>query len=241
MNRACLSVIAFAVLFVGCSRSNPSEPIPNHNQRLSLTPPFSTKEPNSYQATRIITVSETNDTANEARVTKVWLARDGVSRREEYEAGALGSIVYLETGAGRFVLLTQPKLYAKTDEVEANTEAQLTVETEMMSPDYLLNETNSSAQYEKLGTEMIAGRTATKYRVTPSSSTKAESFIWIDETLGMPIASQSTSTDVGNTKRVSMELRDVRTEVDSSIFALPVDYRQVTASQIRDMMSGVKE
>ena len=223
---------------VGCSGPNAPERGTTDRVVSSSTPPFSTKEPERYQATRAITVVETNGTVSKTRTSNVLIARDGLQRRDEYEAGTLGSVVYLETVAGGFVLLPKAKLYARVDELSTDGDpGQLAVEAEMMSPDYLLHESNSSPQYQKLGREMIAGRMTTKYRVTASSMAKTESFIWVDETLGMPIASQSSSTEAGISMRVSMEMSNVSTEVDPSMFALPADYRQVAASQIRDMIS----
>ena len=237
-----MSIFALAILIVGCTRSNPPDSAPNQKSVLSSTPPFTTKEPESYQATRTITVTNATGAVNDTKVSKVVLARDGAKRREEYEAGTLGSIVYVETAAGRFVLLTGPRLYAEADQPDVTVDPkQSAVESEIMSPDYLLNESNSAAGYEQLGTEAIGGRSATKYRVITDPPSQTETFIWVDEVLGMPIASQSSSTGAGVSMRVSMELRNVRTDVDPNLFVLPADYHKVTAAQIRDMMRAVKE
>src|SRR5687768_7071855 len=85
-------------------------------------PPFPTKEPESYQATRVITfteaVSEQIDVAAPQRTTRAMLARSGEHRREEYEAGPIRTIVYLENAAGRFVLVPQRRLYADAYEAQ---------------------------------------------------------------------------------------------------------------------------
>ena len=53
-------------------------------------PPFSTKEPERYQAARIVTTVEYRngaaDSAPETVITKVLIARDGEKRREEYNS-----------------------------------------------------------------------------------------------------------------------------------------------------------
>lgn len=239
MARTCLLiVIVLLMLTVGCTRSqNPADSSVRQDGVSFPSPPFSTKEPDRYQATRTITANETdaNGNVNKTRTSSVLIARDGLQRREEYEAGTLGTIVYLETDAGRFVLLPRAKIYA--NESERRTEAgsgQPAVEPEVLSPDYLLNESRISVQYERLGAEPIAGRTATKYRITTDSN--SEMFIWVDESLGMPIASQSISIEGDVSKRVSMELRDIRTAVEPNLFALPDGYQQVDASQVRKMI-----
>lgn len=241
MNSLCfLFVIAFSISIAGCTRSeNAPHPSASQNSVSFSTPPFSTKEPDRYQATRTITITQrdADGTVNETRTTNVSIARDGLQRREEYEAGTLGTVVYLDTIAGHFVMVPQKKVYANTSEsAEPAASAQLPEEPEILSPDYLLNESSTFARYERSGAESIGGRTATKYRVIIDSLGKSETFIWVDETLGMPIASQSISTEGDVSRRVSMELRDLRTEVDSKLFMLPADYRQITAAQIRTMI-----
>ena len=204
-------------------------------------PPFPTKEPESYQATRVSTfteaASEQIDTAAPQRTTSIMLARLGDQRREEYEAGSIGSIVYLETGGGRFVLLPQAKLYS--DAIDADTESALAIvrsEAETISPDPLVNSPRPLIHYQKLEAEVLDGRVATKYRVTGDPADKNENFIWVDEQLGMPVASRYTSTNANRSTRVSIELRDIRTEVDPGMFVLPADYRKVAASQILDLI-----
>ena len=78
------------------------------------TPPFSTKEPDRYQAIRITTFTGTGSTgkASSSQTNQVLIARDGEKRREEYSAGASGQIVYLEIPGGRFIVLPANRLYA---------------------------------------------------------------------------------------------------------------------------------
>jgi hypothetical protein len=209
-------------------------------------PPFATKEPTTYEATRIITYSLTSPksgVSEQPHVDRILLARDGEQRREEYEAGALGSIVFLENVNGRFIILPQQKLYADANQSNASEESELQVEAELMSPDFLLHESNLPTQYQKLGPETVAGRLATKYRVMSSASGSTashEGLIWIDETLGMPIATQYTSTSENDSIHVSMELQNIRTTVDPQTFALPADYRKVDLSQIIDRIRARK-
>jgi len=208
-------------------------------------PPFPTKEPTTYEATRIITYNLSSANAGNSEqphANRILLARDGEQRREEYEAGALGSIVFLENQSGRFIVLPQAKLYVDANEPSASAQAaQLQVETELTSPDLLLNESNATLQYQKLGTEVIAGRTATKYKVVNSNSTgRNETFIWVDETLGMPIATQYNSNNGDISTRVFMQLQNIRTEVDPRTFALPVGYRKVAAAEILTMIRAGK-
>ena len=168
------------------------------------------------------------------------LARFGEQRREEYEAGPIGTIVYLENTGGRFVLLPQAKLYADANETDDKERSQLNTESETISPDLLLNAQLPAIQYQKLGDELIAGRVTTKYRVITDSTSKNENFIWVDEQLGMPVASEYNGANANNSTRVSMQLQDIRTEVDPVTFALPAGYRKVAVSQIVDLIRARK-
>jgi hypothetical protein len=203
----------------------------------SAVPPFATKEPDRYQATRTITYTETtteSGSVNETHTTTVNISRDGVQRREEHETSDSGSIVYLENTSGRFVLLPKLKLYANADsEATGNGVNEHTVILEEASPDFLLHESPATSLYLRLGPENVGGRTTTKYRVSSSDATPgSESFVWIDESLGMPIKSESTHRSSTMTTKTSMELKDIRLEVDPVLFLLPRDYREVAISEL---------
>ncbi|MFZ0061959.1 MAG: hypothetical protein WAL47_07965 [Pyrinomonadaceae bacterium] len=241
---ACLVLVLLIAGITIYLKSRPLLNRPNDNDFTSDpdnsgVPPFPTREPETYQAMRIVTFSQSGpnniESQTQVRSGKVFLARDGVQRREEFEVGESRSIVFLENVNGRFIILPQPKLYADANESNASEQGELQVEAELMSPDFLLHESKTTTQYQKLGPETVAGRLATKYRVMTSGSGSAashEGLIWIDETLGMPIATQYTSTSENDSIRVSMELQNIRTEVDARIFALPVGYRKVAAAEI---------
>ncbi|HET6668804.1 MAG TPA: hypothetical protein VFH15_01100 [Pyrinomonadaceae bacterium] len=217
--------------------NRPNENAFTSNPDNSRVPPFPTREPETYQATRIVTFSQSGpnniESPTQVRSGKVFLARDGIQRREEFEVGELGSIVFLENVNGRFIILPQPKLYADANESNGYEQSELQVDAELMSPDFLLHESNTATQYQKLGTEVIAGHTATKYGViNPNSTGKNETFIWVDEILGMPIATQYNGNNGDISTRVFMQLQNIRTEVDPRTFALPDGYRKVAVAEI---------
>lgn len=221
---------------------------PSTDMRLNSTsvPPFSTREPETYQATRVITFTEAApdniDVAAPQRVVRIMLARFGDQRREEYEAGSMGTTVYLENAGGRFVLLPQEKLYSDANDADSQGALAIVMnDAETISPDLLLNSPRPASQYQKLGAEVIDGRVTTKYRVLTDPTSKIENFVWVDEQLGMPVASGYTNTQANRSTRVTMELKDIRTEVDPRIFVLPADYRKVAASQLLTMLRSAKD
>lgn len=218
------------------------------NHATSSTPPFATKEPERYQAVRIIKGGGDVDVAatNEATGERTLIARDGDRRREDYESSAGEKISYLQRPEGTYVLLPARKLYAelKPERGGLSNERGSSVPPDF-SPDKLLNETRPESRYEKLGAENLNGRATVKYRVIVRGKTGAggevttESFVWVDESLGMPVKTETTSTGgQASGARMTMELRDIKDTVDASVFELPLDYRKVEAAELFTELKG---
>jgi hypothetical protein len=244
-----LVVCVCAFMMPSCRVSQAPPPANNGSadtRKTFTTPPFTTKEPDRYQAIRITSLTETGSSGNSspAQSTQVLIARDGERRREEYFAGT-SRVVYLEIPAGRFIVLPSNRLYADVSEsspLSDNRPDDSPPDTSAPSPDQLLNEANAPATYEKLGEEAVEGRTTIKYRVVVITGADAqnETLIWVDEALGMPIRSESMSTSGGHSSKVTMELKDLKLEVDERLFSWPSDYRKAEARVILDLIRREK-
>lgn len=212
-----------ALITLSCAPSQRVATETNTNETVvSSTPPFQTKEPERYRATRTITsVNATGETV----VTKNRVARDGELRRDETEMWQR-RVVYLYLPKGKFLLVPDEKVFVdltKTEDTSAIDE-----ESES-SPDRLLHTEPIATSYQQIATETVNGRTAQKYRVVVNSSAGTnvsvnETLIWIDETLHMPIKSETTS---GDGKRVTMELSEIALDVDESVFQIPEGYEKI--------------
>jgi len=227
--RAAALMTVSVLVFASC-RSQSESITTSGNQSsdtvVSSTPPFQTKEPERYRAVRTIT---TVNAAGETLVTKSSVARAGELRRHESE-----SVVYLDVPEGKFVLLPREKVY--TDLTENRT---ITTDEDEASPERLLHEDSERTSYQKLGTEVIAGRNANKYRIVVNSSTAAnvsqsETVMWIDEALQMPVRSEMKSADG---TRVTMEVSDIKLEVDNDLFKVPEGYQKLTFSELRKRLT----
>ena len=206
-------------------------------QVVSSIPPFQTKEPERYQALRTITISKA---AGESIVTRTLIAKDGNSRRDAYETSTTEKIVYLDLPDGRFILLPVAKLYADvgSEAASARDSSDLKDDSSAGSPDLLLNADRIETQYQRLGGEIINGLNTSKYRVLVNTSARGtvstgESFIWIDETLGMPVKSETVTADGS---RTTMELSEIVFDVDKGLFQIPGGYRKVAAAAIRERL-----
>jgi hypothetical protein len=200
------------------------------------TPPFSTKEPNQFQAKMIFSASLGGDLLDlPPQVYSV--SRDGDKRRVEFEQNG-ERVAMLQIPSGQFLLNLTKKEYsnlnlAKLTGSEKNGSAN--------NPfDKILNQTRPNANYEKLGQEEVEGRMTTKYRVTsqevmntgenPKEKVKVESFIWVDESLGMPIKSETNYISEGGPKGVksTMIVREIKLETPAaSLFEIPKDFKKV--------------
>ena len=56
---------------------------------------------------------------------------------------------------------------------------------------------------------------------------QSETLIWIDETLGMPVRSETTDGSEGSVKAI-MEFNDISLSIDQHLFEIPHDYRKVS-------------
>ena len=238
--RALSAIVVIAVSLLACNRqTGPTPDSSSAKPTVASSPPFTTREPERYQGTRI-TVIERSGPDSYRTTTTTTIARNGIDRREEYETNSGMRLVYLENATGRYVLLPSAKMYANLDEVQSNIGLSPSeTDVNASAADALLNQVNNEATYEKLGVEELNGRTVSKYRVThrtgDSTSADATTLIWIDEALGMPVRSENTSGSSGDTFKVITEWRNIELEVDRKIFELPKDYKQVTHGTLENL------
>jgi outer membrane lipoprotein-sorting protein len=222
-----ISVTFLILVTVSCAQNQKIPTETNTSETVvSSTPPFQTKEPERYRATRTIT---TVNASGETVVTKNSIARDGERRRDEVLTGAQ-RMVYLYLPEGKFLLVPNEKVFVELTNVD---KTQVSGESET-SPDRLLHTEPLETSYQRLGTETINGRSTQKYRAVVNSPggtnvSASETLIWFDEALHMPIKSETKS---GDGKRVTMELSDISLDVDRVVFQVPEGYQKITLSDV---------
>lgn len=230
-----VAVGVVVLVIIGCRSQNEAltNATPSPDIVVSSTPPFQTKEPERYRAVRTIkAVSAEGQTL----VTKTSVARDGESRRHE-STSASKTIVYLDVPEGKFVLLPDEKLYADVTD-QSQISADPNEEGLQSSPDAMLHTDAGATSYQKLGNEVIDGRNTNKYRIVVNSSpasnvSQSETLMWIDEALQMPIRSETKS----NGTHVTMEISEIKLEVDKRLFTIPEGYKKVTFTELRKRLT----
>jgi hypothetical protein len=232
---ALLSLSLCVLAIASCRTANePSANVtPKTDTVVSTTPPFKTKEPDRYSATRTITIFSPN---GDTVVSSTLIARDGPRRHEEPRTEQV-RVVYLDLPDGRFVVYPDEKIYAAatSDEAPANSQFE---EADESSPDRLLHTDPISTTYQSLGAETIAGRSTSKYRIVVNNSavenvSPNETLMWIDDALHMPIKSETKSPDG---TRTVMELAGVTLDPDKQLFEIPMDYKKVPFSTIQKQL-----
>jgi len=226
----CLIAIFVVIGTASCSSKQGRPGVESANSKVvSSTPPFKTREPARYRAIRSVTFAPAS--GGESTVRRNAVAKDGEMRREE-DMEVSRRVVYLDLPTGRFLLLPDERLYASLNDSSVNQDS-LNSESDDGSEIYLHTGPIQST-YENVGSEDVNGRQARKYRVVVNSIgaetvSNSETLIWVDDTLGLPIKSVTTSATGVRT----VELLEVSLEVDKGLFQIPADYQKVDARSLR--------
>ncbi len=233
LRRKALICSSLALLIVASCRAQNNSPVTNNASSdtiVSATPPFQTKEPERYRATRTITTVTADGRTN---VTRSSMAKDGELDRLEMEFVSKKQI-FLDLPEGKLLLLPDEKVYADLNRRPPGSSYE-----DESSPERLLHTDAGNSSYQKLGAEMISGRRTEKYRVVVNGGnapnvSSSETLIWVDEALGMPIKSETRSSDGS---RSTMELSDISLDVGKDLFQVPNDYRKITFGELIQYMA----
>lgn len=177
--------------------------------------PFSTKEPEIFQAEIIVTSGETE--------RKTFIARNGERRRIDYNFGQENQHSVLQTDK-EYVVSNRKKIYAEIlprSPLSANQAPQNDLTSELLNRrDY--------AKFEKLGRE----GNLTRYRVRINESDASEILIYVDETIGIPVKQEFFSVNgEQKTLQYSVELKNFSLETGEELFAFPAGFRHVSVDE----------
>lgn len=182
--------------------------------------PFSTKEPENFQAEIVVTAGGIE--------SKTFVARNGANRRYDYNFGEKNVVsdVRSETG-GNFLILDSEKVYAENN--SANDSAQSSDDlTNSLTTEWLSQKTD--AKFTNLGAE----NGLIKYRVVLEDSRNTETIIYVDEKIGLPVRQEFYSLE-GEQKNLqyTMELKNFKREANADLFEIPKNYREVSLEEFQ--------
>lgn len=195
------------------SNSNSSTE-PNNLPEVVSEIPFSTKEPEVFQAEII--------SKNEGEEEKTFIAR---STGRFFTRN--GDLATLQIEPNKSFLINFAKKIYVENVGKTSTKSETSGETlnDFLTTEWLNQKT--AANFENLGTE----NGLNKYRVVFEAS---ESLILVDENYKIPVRQEFYSVE-GETKNLiySIELQNLKLIADESLFEVPKDFRKVSIEEFR--------
>lgn len=229
--------------------SNTNTTVTNANQVTTAVPAGSVinaREPEKYSATLVFTAeTEGGDKAVAIPTVSAEVARNGQQHRLSFNLPNNEKLIYIDGADNKhYVISPNRKQYAELMPEATGFEIQ-----RLMTPGQVVAYLEKQRGYERVGEEQLNGRTAEKYRYantantgTQAGSVQSEAFVYVDKETGLPLRatlnSQATGGSVEGVKgvRIVAEMRDIKTDVDPTMFDVPKDYSQVTPQQVRQQI-----
>jgi hypothetical protein len=155
-------------------------------------------------------------------------------------------LIYLDHDNRHYVILPSRKQYA-----ELNKESTGVDFHKMLTPGQLVESLKNIKGLQRAGDETYNGRTAEKYQYSKTAQTntkagevQANAFIYIDKETGLPLHAEVDAESSGDVKgmksaRVVAEMRDVKTDIDSTMFQTPADYAQVPPEKVKQQIDAL--
>jgi hypothetical protein len=213
----------------------------------SATANINTREPDKYSATLSFSIeTQGGEKAIGIPSLSMQVARSGDDRRVEFKLPDGTPLIYLDHDNHNYVILPSRKQYA-----ELTKEATGIQVHKLLTPGQLVEDLKKIPGLERAGEGPMDGRTAEKYRYSASRETntkagevKAEAFVYVDKETGLPLRAELLAESSGDVKgikaaRVIAEMRDIKTDVDPTMFQTPAGYEQVAPEKVRQQIDAL--
>jgi hypothetical protein len=219
----------------------------NANVSTAPTAGIAAREPDRYRATLMLS-AETEGGQKTIGIPSlsVEVARAGADRHVSFKLPDGSDLIYLEKAGLHTVIAPARKQYA-----ELTPEATGFQLHKLMTPGQLVSRLENLKGVERVGEEMITGRTAEKYRYATTRSTgtqagdvSAEAFVFVDKETGLPLRAELFTEASGNVQgvkgaKIVAEMRDITTNVDDSLFEVPAGFSKVPPEQVKQQINAV--
>ena len=196
-----------SLFFAGCGlwRSNENSAV-NISLPARRQLPFSTREPDVFQAEIVIRSGDVE--------RRIGIARNGQNRRIDYDR---------DTPKHRAIVISDKEYlldFKRKTYTEREFSAEPAGENELVS--HLLN-LRDYTEFEEVGRE----GSVVQFRARINDSTASDVMIFFDESIGLPVKQEFYGIEgEARTLRYSVELRGFSTQVDQAVFQLPKEYRR---------------
>jgi len=227
--------------------SNSSVTNSNMSSESTSSATVNAREPEKYSATLQFSIeTEGGEKAIGIPSLTMQVARNGDDRRVEFKLPDGTPLIYLDHDNHHYVIAPARKQYA-----ELSPEATGVQLHKLLTPGQLVADLKGLKGVERAGEGPMNGRTAEKYRYSASANTntqagevKAEAYIYVDKETGLPLRSELLAESSGDVKgvkaaRVVAEMRDINTNIETSLFELPTGYAAVPPEKVRQQIDAL--
>jgi hypothetical protein len=210
-------------------------------------PTINAREPEKYSATLVLSIeTQGGDRAVGIPSLSVQVARNGKDRRVEFKLPDGSPLVYLDQNNRHYVVLPGKKQYAELTQEATGMQIH-----KLITPGQLVEDLKRIRGVERVGEGPMDGRAAEKYRYSTSTNTntkagevKAEAFVYVDKETGLPLRAELLAESSGDVKgvkaaKVVAEMRDIKTEVEASLFEPPAGYSQIAPEKVRQQIDAL--
>lgn len=208
---------------------------------------ITTREPEKYRATLVFTAeTEGGERTVGIPPLSAEVARNGPDRRVAFKLPDGSDFIYLEKAGLHMAIIPARRQYAELTPEATGVQLQ-----KLMTPGQLAERLNNLKGVERVGEETVNGRLADKYRYATTRNTgteagqvSAEAFVMVDKETGLPLRAElftEASGDVQGVKgaKIVAEMRNINTDVDSSLFEVPAGYSKVPPEQVRQQINAL--
>lgn len=177
--------------------------------------PFSTKEPEVFQAEIVVSAGGTEK--------KFFTARNKGKQLTVFNRGEKSETAILQAENGQTLIINHEKKTFRENQIGASSfSSENRNLLDFLTTKWLVEKTD--ATFENLGAE----NNLTKYRVRLADSNNSEILVFVDENLKIPIKQEFYSiTDGQRNLMYSVEIRNFKLQAEESLFELPKDYRKL--------------
>src|ERR1044071_8965348 len=193
---------------------------------------INTREPDKYSSTLVFSIETSGgDKAVGIPSLSVNVARNGDDRRLEFNLPDGSPLVYIDHQNHHYVVLPARKQYA-----ELTQEATGVQMHKLLTPGQLVEDLKKINGIQRAGDDTVNGRPAEKYQYSAAADTKtkagevkANALVYVDKETGLPLRAELLAQSTGDVKgmnsaRVVAEMRDINTNVDTTMFQPPAGY-----------------
>ena len=230
------------------SNNNANSAMSNDNSSSDNSgPSINTREPDKYSATLVFSIeTEGGDKAIGIPSLNLQVARNGDDRRLEFKLPDGSPLIYLDHDNHHYVILPARKQYAELTKEATGVQFQ-----KLLTPGQVVEDLKSRKGVQRVGDDTMNGRAAEKYRYSAETNTntkagevKAEAFVYVDKETGLPLRAELDAQSSGDVKgvkaaRAIAEMRDIKTDVDATMFQTPAGYDQVPPEKIRQQIDAL--